>query len=118
MATKAWAVAIVIFGAVLASIAQVLWKFGALGFPETKALVQIFIGFVLYGTFAVMFVYANKAGELSTLYPILATSYIWVSLLAMYFFNETMSLLKWAGIAAVIIGVAFVGIGSTKEVTA
>jgi len=53
-----------------------------------------------------------KRGEVSVLYPILATSYIWVILLSVSFFDEQLSLLKIVGMASVVVGIMFVGFGS------
>ena len=52
---------------------------------------------------------------ISVLYPIIATSYIWVALLSTFFFAEVMNLYKWIGIFFIISGVVFVSMGSKKD---
>jgi uncharacterized membrane protein len=59
-----------------------------------------------------LFIPALKGGDLSVLYPFVALAYIWVSLLSVKFLGEKMNKFKWLGIALIIIGVSFIGIGS------
>ena len=66
----------------------------------------------MYGFGAVLLIIALRNGELSVIYPIIATSYIWVSLLSPRFFStDFMNATKWGGIFVIIVGVTFVGIG-------
>ena len=61
-----------------------------------------------------MLVIALKYGELSVLYPIISTGFVWVSFLSVYFFNEFMNFEKWLGIIAIIIGISFIGMGNNR----
>ena len=119
METKLWAVGLILLCTFFTSIAQVLYKVGAadLKFNIISLITNypIIIGITLYALSAVLLVIALKGGDVSTLYPIIATSYIWVSLMAVYFLGETMFFFKWAGIFFIFLGVSFVGIGSKKN---
>ena len=53
-------------------------------------------------------------GEVSVLYPLLAMSYVWVSLLSIWFLGEVMTSVKWMGVMGIILGVSFIGIGGTR----
>ena len=75
------------------------------------------IGLVIYGIAAALMITAFKGGEVSVLYPIIATSYIWVSLLSSYFFNETINLFRWMGILIIISGIIFISLGSKEKET-
>jgi uncharacterized membrane protein len=68
------------------------------------------IGF--YGVSTAMFIPALKGGELSVLYPLVALTYVWVSLLSVKFLNEKMNKMKWIGILLILFGVTLIGIGS------
>ena len=58
---------------------------------------------------------AFKKGELSVLYPVVATSYVWVSILAPFFFpSETMNGWKWAGVLLILFSISFLGWGSSR----
>ncbi|HIH38978.1 EamA family transporter [Candidatus Woesearchaeota archaeon] len=122
MQTKPAAILLIIITTLFTSIAQVLWKFGAnkLQFTFLSIITnyQIWLGFLVYAVAALLLVLALKQGELSVLYPVIATSYLWVSLLSIYYFHETITTLKWAGILLILIGVTTIGFGSTEEAPA
>jgi len=119
MATKLWAMTLMFFLTFLTSAAQIFWKFGAekLSF-DLFALItnwQIIVGILLYGVAGVMMIISFRGGDVSVLYPIVATSYIWVSMLSIYFLNELMNLFKWLGVLTIFFGIAVIGFGSNKS---
>jgi undecaprenyl phosphate-alpha-L-ara4N flippase subunit ArnE len=120
MSTKLWAALLVVFTTFLNSIAQILYKFGAekLEFNLLSILTNYYIigGVTLYIIGGVLVILALRHGEVSVLYPIIATGYIWVSLLSVMFLGETMNVLKWLGIAAIIGGIVLIGFGSKKAI--
>ena len=62
-----------------------------------------------------MFV-AFKMGELSVLFPILATGYVWVSLISPFFFSsDSMNLLKWVGVIIILFSVGMLGFSKPKK---
>jgi len=95
----------------LGAVGQIHVKLGA---PAAKLNASILtnhyvlIGLFLYACATVLFIYALKFGEVSLLYPVLATSYIWVALLASFFLGEKVALANWAGIVLVVAGVALI----------
>ena len=117
--TKRWAIGLVAVCTLFTSFAQVLYKFGAdkLSFNLISIITNwpIIAGLFLYGIGAVLLITALKGGDVSVLYPIVSTSYIWVSLFSMYFFGEIMNLYKWVGIITIFFGVIFVAKGSKKD---
>jgi drug/metabolite transporter (DMT)-like permease len=78
---------------------------------------QIILGLAIYGVGAAIMIKALKYGNVSTLYPIIATSYIWVSLGSWFLFSELMNIWKWTGILTIFFGVVFLSYGSKKEET-
>ena len=64
---------------------------------------------------AFIMITAFKGGEVSVLYPIIATSYIWVSLMSAYFFKENLNLFRWIGIFVIISGIIFISVGSKEK---
>lgn len=119
MATKGWAIGLMVLTTVFTSVAQVFYKFGAsrleFNFISLITNLPLITGMVLYVFGAVLMITAFKGGEVSVLYPIVATSYIWVSLMSAYFFNDNLNLFRWIGIFAIILGVVFIGIGSKEK---
>lgn len=94
------------------SIAQVFYKLGAIRLPEIFTNYPILIGLILYGIGAIILITALKLDEVTILYPILATSYVWVSFLAWGIFAESINIFKWIGIAFIIAGISVIAFGN------
>lgn len=116
MATQLWSIILVITAAFLGSLGPVFLKKGsAYVTKDIKSIIfnwRIFIGLCFYGMGTVLFIPALKGGELTVLYPLIATTYIWVSMWSVYLLKERMNKWKWAGIILIIIGVGLIGLGS------
>jgi multidrug transporter EmrE-like cation transporter len=101
----------------LGAAAQMLMKIG-LSQPVQTGLwgsvtsLPLLGGYCLYGLNTVLLVFALRDGELSILYPIIALTYVWVTILSAAFFHEAMNFFKLAGVAVVVIGVAVMGKGN------
>lgn len=74
----------------------------------------LFSGYAFYGVSAVLMVLALRDGELSMLYPVIALTYVWVSLLSFVIFHESIGVWKMAGIALIVTGVAVLGRRANK----
>ena len=103
---------------ILGAAAQILMKIGMTHFaPSLVGIltnVPLIAGYVLYGINTLMLVLALRDGELSTLYPIIALSYVWVTLLSYLLLSETPNFFKNVGIATIVIGVAVLGRGGKQ----
>ena len=121
MATKPWAVLLVFLTTILTSSAQILWKIGSktLTFNIIGILTNYYIigGVLIYIIAGTLLILSLRGGEVSVLYPIIAMSYIWVSLLSVKFLGETINGLKWIGIASIIMGIILIGYGSKDKVS-
>ena len=113
-------VLIVVACTVMGAFAQVLIKLGANHLAHASLLATfwsiftvptLFLGYCLYGIFAVLMVYALRHGELSILYPVIALTFVWVSILSTMVFHEAMNPMKIGGIAVIVAGVAVLGWG-------
>jgi drug/metabolite transporter (DMT)-like permease len=58
------------------------------------------------------FVLGIRHGELSVLYPMVSLGYIWTLVWARLFFKEAFTRQKFVGLALILLGVFFVGLGS------
>ncbi|MCB9358382.1 EamA family transporter [Candidatus Woesearchaeota archaeon] len=116
MKTKRWAIVLIIACTVFISIAQLLYKLGSksLSFSLDGILFNYLLlgGLFMYGIGAIMMILALKGGEVSVIYPILGTSYVWVVILSWQFLGETINIFKIIGIGMIIAGVTFIGRGS------
>lgn len=104
----------------LGAAAQILIKLG-MGpghfVPTLTGLVTDFPligGYVLYGLFTVAMVLALREGELSMMYPIIALTYVWVTLLSYWLLKETPNVYKNLGIVTIVLGVTVLGKGGRK----
>ena len=120
MSTKLWSILLVLFTTLLISSAQILWKIGSatLTFDIIGLLKNYYLigGILLYIVGGVLLIISFRGGEVSVLYPIIATSYIWVSLLSVKFLGEAMNFFKWFGVAFIIFGIISIGYGSKDHI--
>jgi undecaprenyl phosphate-alpha-L-ara4N flippase subunit ArnE len=112
MATKLWAIGLVLLCALMTGFAQLFFKIGANKLPLIFFNWPIIIGLAIFAVEAILFVIAYKGGDVSVLFPVFATSYIWVSLVSKYFLGESLNLFKWIGIGTIILGISIIGKGS------
>ena len=105
----------------IGAAAQVLIKKGAGALGANPTMVQtalamlltpsLFAGYAMYGVSTVLLVLALRHGQLSLLYPVFAMTYVWVTILSVVVFHESMNGFKLAGIATIVGGIAVLGRG-------
>jgi multidrug transporter EmrE-like cation transporter len=83
----------------------------AIGILTTPLLLE---GYFMLGISTVLLVLALRQGELSLLYPVLTLTYVWVTILSMMIFHDSMNVFKVAGISTIIAGVAVLGRASRE----
>ena len=71
--------------------------------------VPLFGGLACYGLSTILLVLALRYGELSVLYPIIALTYVWVTILSVGFLGETLNVYKVLGLVFIVAGVAVLG---------
>lgn len=103
---------------ILGAAAQMLMKIGMGHLGHTGIMgyltsLPLLAGYSLYGLSTVLMVFALRDGELSILYPIIALTYVWVMVLSVFLFHESLNFLKLLGVAVVVSGVAVLGRGRT-----
>lgn len=76
---------------------------------------QMFAGYAFYGISALLMIAALKYGELSILYPIIALTYVWVTILSVLIYAETVSFVKLVGLTSIVCGVAVLGLSSSRR---
>ena len=120
MATELKAIFTILATTLLTSSAQILWKIGSatLSFNIVNILTNYYLigGVLLYIIGGTLLIISFRRGEVSVLYPIFATSYIWVSFLSIKFLGEMMNIYKWIGVAGIIAGIVLIGFGSKDSV--
>jgi drug/metabolite transporter (DMT)-like permease len=76
--------------------------------------VWLLVGYSIYGFNTLLMVLALKDGEMSMLYPIIALTYVWTTLLSYTVLGEPSNLYKNIGIITIVLGVAVMGRGGKK----
>lgn len=99
---------------VIGAAAQILLKIGANQLVSSNPLRMLmnpwlFCGYALYGMSTGLLILALRKGQLSVLYPVIALTYVWVTILSMAVFKETMNPFKAIGLSIVVAGVAVLG---------
>lgn len=106
---------------VIGAAAQILMKTGTARLPPQVTLADLalnlplFAGFVCYGVNTVLLVLALRHGHLSVLYPIIALTYVWVTILSPRFFpTDHLNAWKVLGVSLIVLGVSLIGRGSRQ----
>ena len=107
-------VALVFGCTLLGAAAQILMKTGAnqlaaQGLAGILSNLPLLAGYCLYGLSTLLLVLALRDGELSLLYPVIALTYVWVTILSKVIFHDRLSVSKLAGIAIIVAGVVVLG---------
>ncbi|HLD04197.1 MAG TPA: EamA family transporter [Candidatus Nanoarchaeia archaeon] len=117
--TATFAIFITLFCTLLTSLGQLLLKWGSskleLSFWALVTNYYLIGGCIVYGVGAILLIVALKYGELSTLYPLIALSFVWVGLLSIYLLHEEVTLLNWMGIVSILGGVSSIGWGANHD---
>jgi multidrug transporter EmrE-like cation transporter len=104
---------------IIGAAAQVLIKKGASALGANPTMLQtalamvltpaLFAGYSMYGVSTILLVLALRHGQLSLLYPVFAMTYVWVTILSVVVFHESMNPYKLAGIVIIVAGIAVLG---------
>jgi multidrug transporter EmrE-like cation transporter len=72
---------------------------------------KLFIGYCMYGVNTFLMALALKGRELSRLYPIIALTYVWVTILSLFVLpDEHLNFFRTAGIVFIVGGVSILGL--------
>jgi len=104
---------------VLGAAAQIFMKFGANSLTHAGLIgmatnIPLMAGYTLYGLSTVLLVLALRDGELSLLYPVIALTYVWVTVLSFVIFHDRVNPYKLAGITIIVAGVTVLGRGGKR----
>ena len=116
MATSLFAITLVIIATIIGSFGGLFLKKGSsrVSFNLKNWLTNyyLYLGGTFYGASSIFSIIALKFGELSVLYPFASLTYIWIALLSKFILKEKINIWKYIGIAFILIGVSFIGLGS------
>lgn len=75
----------------------------------------LWLGLAMYGISTGLLILALRDGELSLLYPVISLTYVWVTILSILVFHESVNPFKIAGITIICLGVALLGKGGSRQ---
>ena len=108
---------LLVFGAsLIGSFGAVFLKRGAVRLDGSILAflnLNLILGVALYLGSSVIYAFGIKGGQLSVLYPMVSLGYIWTLLWSRLFFGEPLTRYKFAGLGLILLGVLFVGLGSS-----
>ncbi|HVO99870.1 MAG TPA: EamA family transporter [Bryobacteraceae bacterium] len=115
MNTPISSIAWVSFGSVIGSLGAVGLKAGAKHVAlNLRALLtnwKLALGLSLYLLSTVFFIKGISRGEISVLFPLVSTGYIWTAIWSKLFFGESFTKPKFIGLGLILIGCVLLGLG-------
>ena len=107
---------LVFTASIVGSFGAVFLKLGAQ--KLTKSLfsfvnLSLVFGVALFLGSSVFYALGIRGGQLSVLYPMVSLGYIWTLLWSRLFFKEPFTRQKFLGLGLILLGVFFVGLGSS-----
>jgi drug/metabolite transporter (DMT)-like permease len=115
ISTPLSSILLVLFGSFIGSIGMVFLKKASAnlhkGFLHIVNL-NAAIGVTLFVISSLFYLIGIRNGQLSVLYPMVSLSYVWAMFWARIVFKEPLTKPKFAGLALVLVGVFFLGLGS------
>ena len=115
--TKVGSIGLVVLCTVIGAAAQIFMRNGAAlmvdtGWAGVLSNWALIAGYICLAANTALLVLALRDGQLSVLYPIIALTYVWVTILSPMFFNDVINAYKVIGVGLIVVGVSFIGLGS------
>jgi len=107
---------LVFAASVVGSFGAVFLKFGSATVGRSLITFvnrNLVLGVALYLGSSVFYALGLKDGQVSVLYPMVSLGYVWTMVWSRIFFKETFNTQKLVGLGLVLLGVVFVGMGSS-----
>jgi len=117
MTTPASSIALVTFGAFIGSFSALGLKAGSKRVQNLRLLLTnwpLAAGIAGYLLSSVFFIIGLKNGELSILFPMVSTGYIWTLVWSRVFFKEPFTRGKFVGLALILTGCVLLGLGTRQ----
>jgi drug/metabolite transporter (DMT)-like permease len=113
MQTPARSIALFLIAAILGAVGQYLYREGArLARPDMASWLinwRILLGMVCYVAVMVLFLAAFRiGGELTVLYPMYASTFIWALLIGRFLLRESIGVTRIIGVGVIVLGMFLV----------
>ena len=116
MTTPVSSMVIVLVGSVIGSLGAIFLKSGAHAVNKNWTSIafnwRLGLGIATYLVSSVLFVKGMSNGELSVLFPLVSLGYVCTLVWSRLFFQEVITKVKLAGVGLILVGIAFLSLGS------
>ncbi|HEX5229793.1 MAG TPA: EamA family transporter [Bryobacteraceae bacterium] len=116
MTTPVSSMALILVGSLIGSVGAIFLKSGAHTVTSNwKSIAfnwRLGLGIGTYLLSSVLFVKGMSNGELSVLFPLVSIGYVCTLVWSKLFFHEVITRVKLAGVGLILIGIAFLSLGS------
>jgi drug/metabolite transporter (DMT)-like permease len=111
---NAIAVGLVLFGSFIGAFGTLMVKKSVDKYSFFHSLKSrlMWAGIIFYGASTLFYIVALRKEELSIIYPLVSTTYVWTTLFSVRYLKEEMNQWKWLGLGGIILGVILIGFGS------
>jgi multidrug transporter EmrE-like cation transporter len=103
-------------GSVIGSLGAIFLKSGAHAVNKNWTSIafnwRLGLGIATYLVSSVLFVKGMSNGELSVLFPLVSLGYVCTLVWSRLFFQEVITKVKLAGVGLILVGIAFLSLGS------
>jgi len=117
MTTPISSMILVLVGSVIGSVGAIFLKSGAHTLSRHWSTFvfnwRLAVGILTYLLSSVLFVKGMSNGELSVLFPLVSLGYVCTLFWSRLFFHEVITNVKLAGVGLILVGIAFLSIGSS-----
>lgn len=109
------AMVLILSAALMSSLGQLAWKFGADATSNSIAYILYIVGFIAAGLGMVILMVAFRFGEVSILQPMMSIGFAMSIFFGAFFLNEPITVAKVIGTFFIIAGSALLGFEGGKE---
>ena len=104
---------LVLFGTFLGAVGALLIKKGNDQFAFTPFIRSnyFWVGVPFYVVSTICYIFALRMEQLSIIYPLVSTTYIWTTIFSVRYLGEEMNKWKYIGLAGIVVGIVLIGIG-------
>jgi multidrug transporter EmrE-like cation transporter len=116
MTTPVSSMVLILIGSVIGSVGAIFLKSGAHAVNRNWISIalnwRLAVGIGTYLLSSVLFVKGMSNGELSVLFPLVSLGYVCTLVWSRLFFQEVITKVKLAGVGLILVGIAFLSLGS------
>jgi multidrug transporter EmrE-like cation transporter len=116
MTTPVSSMILILIGSVIGSVGAIFLKSGAHAVNRQWTSIvfnwRLAVGIGTYLLSSVLFVKGMSNGELSVLFPLVSLGYVCTLVWSRLFFQEVITKVKLAGVGLILVGIAFLSLGS------